>query len=111
MGRCFAFMFTDQKWEAKPSGRGYGVSFTFYFVWHFLFIRHTGSSHCPEGTMSEGHCYFYAFLLFMTLLDVFFLFIFSSCQLVPASTRVFGIEVGYIQFMGRQVICSPTCGW
>lgn len=44
------------------------------FVWHFLFIRHAGPSHCAEGTMSEGHCCFYAFLLFMTLLDFFFFF-------------------------------------
>ncbi|KAK1676084.1 hypothetical protein BDP55DRAFT_663121 [Colletotrichum godetiae] len=83
--------------------------FYFYYVWHFLFIRHNGSPHWPACTMSWATAVS-TLLLFMTLLDVYFLF-FSPCQLVSASTRVFGIGVGDVQFMGRQVICSSIRGW
>lgn len=76
MERCSAFMFTGQNWEAKPSGCGYGVSLTFYFVWHFLFIRHISPSHCPKGTMLGVLLLFPRLLLFMTLLDVIFYFLF-----------------------------------
>ncbi|KAK1484490.1 hypothetical protein CTAM01_12995 [Colletotrichum tamarilloi] len=85
----------------------------FYFLLCLAFLVH--SAHwlvsLPGRHNVRGPLLFLRLFTVHDIVRRFFIFFFSSCQLVPASTRVFGIGVGYIQFMGRQVICSSTCGW
>ncbi|KAK1625504.1 hypothetical protein BDP81DRAFT_435953 [Colletotrichum phormii] len=48
--------------------------FYFYYVWHFLFIRHNGPPHWPEGTMSWATAVFTPFTVHDIVRRLFFYF-------------------------------------